>query len=177
MRFVTKPPTHWKNPRHVIYFTQLYHATPKWLTKEQKKQIHDIYREMRKRRRRGQKVAVDHMVPLVSPYVCGLHVPWNLEIISESVNSRKGNGYWPGMVTPGELFDENYLQSLHIAQISFRGWGFEVAGLDADSSCRTASRSRRPRTNSRKTQGGSGSGFEPFYQDPGVRPVQRTWDW
>ena len=33
----------------------------------------------------------DHIYPLISPWVCGLHVPNNMQLMSKSDNSRKGN--------------------------------------------------------------------------------------
>ena len=38
---------------------------------------------------------VDHIVPLKSEFVCGLHVEYNLEVVSASYNVAKGNNYWP----------------------------------------------------------------------------------
>jgi len=42
-------------------------------------------------------LVVDHLVPLNSEKVCGLHVQDNLRCITEQVNMKKGNRYWPDM--------------------------------------------------------------------------------
>jgi hypothetical protein len=42
-------------------------------------------------------LTVDHVVPLKSPLVCGLHCEANLELIPANDNFRKGNRHWPDM--------------------------------------------------------------------------------
>ncbi len=67
-------------------------ATPQWLTKEQKEAIRDFYwlaKDLEKVS--GEKYHVDHIVPLKGVDVCGLHVPWNLQVLPADINITKGN--------------------------------------------------------------------------------------
>lgn len=67
-------------------------ATPKWLTAEQKLEIRLKYRlAIELSRRLGVPHAVDHIVPLQGEEVCGLHVPWNMEVITQEQNLKKSN--------------------------------------------------------------------------------------
>lgn len=68
------------------------HAMPKWLTPAHKAQIRAMYLAARRlTRETGVKHVVDHIVPLRSEQVCGLHVPWNLQILTHEANCVKGN--------------------------------------------------------------------------------------
>jgi hypothetical protein len=52
----------------------------------------------------GTPYEVDHIVPLVSDLVCGLHWEGNLQIITREQNRKKSNLYWPGH--PDENYDK-----------------------------------------------------------------------
>jgi len=69
---------------------------PKWLSPEQEVEIEVHYLKARAlQRKKGQKYHVDHIVPLKHPLVCGLHVPWNLRVITDEENAKKKNSpYW-----------------------------------------------------------------------------------
>lgn len=69
-------------------------ATPCWLTKEQSKQIQTFYVEAAKlTKEKGINYHVDHILPLQGVNICGLHVSWNLQVLTESENSQKNNSF------------------------------------------------------------------------------------
>jgi len=67
----------------------LKRAVPMWASLEC---IKDIFKKAK-----DQCLSVDHMVPLNSKLVCGLHCEDNMQLLTRSENSSKNNRYWPNM--------------------------------------------------------------------------------
>jgi len=67
-------------------------ATPQWLTYSQKRDIKNLYvQAVTLSRITGVQYVVDHEIPLNGEQVCGLHVPWNLRVITQEENLVKSN--------------------------------------------------------------------------------------
>jgi len=67
-------------------------AQPGWLTDENLREIEAIYQmAYRLELETGMKHHVDHIIPLRGKIVSGLHVPWNLRVVTASENLKKGN--------------------------------------------------------------------------------------
>lgn len=78
--------------RNMLRYANKKHATPPWLTSQDKLAIEKFYIDARQLETlTGKKYHVDHIVPLQGENVCGLHVPWNLQILEASENIKKGN--------------------------------------------------------------------------------------
>ena len=61
-----------------------------------RKELAAIYRECaRVSKETGIPHHVDHIVPILHPDVCGLHVPWNLRIVPAVENMNKSNEFDP----------------------------------------------------------------------------------
>lgn len=71
-------------------------AIPSWASLEA---IEAIYRQAQQLSTSECRLDVDHIVPLISDKVCGLHCEANLQILPARVNQSKGNRWWPDMAT------------------------------------------------------------------------------
>lgn len=69
-------------------------ATPPWLTAEHWAQMNALYEKARElTKQTGIRHEVDHIHPINGKTVSGLHVPWNLQILTQAENVSKSNRY------------------------------------------------------------------------------------
>jgi hypothetical protein len=81
-------------------------AFPVWADRFIVKEMYDLAR--RRTQCTGIKWEVDHIVPLQSDLVCGLHVEHNLRVVPASVNRDKGNLRWPDHSNPAMAITLNH---------------------------------------------------------------------
>ena len=90
-----------KKTRRALGKKRLRNATPSWVREvfsEEMKYIVSLREDARLLT--GEDYHIDHIVPIKHPEVCGLNVPWNLQIISSVDNLRKSNNFcssWSGL--------------------------------------------------------------------------------
>jgi len=77
------------------YRAQKIKGTPSWANHQAIEKFYDQADELTKQT--GIQHSVDHMVPLNSEFVCGLHVEDNLQILTLVENSSKNCLTWPNM--------------------------------------------------------------------------------
>jgi 5-methylcytosine-specific restriction endonuclease McrA len=88
-----------RNPDKVLEQSARKRATklkrvPKWLTKDDKWIMQEIYRLAKDRTKlTGIEWNVDHIIPLRGKNVSGLHVPSNLMVIEKTQNLTKSNKF------------------------------------------------------------------------------------
>lgn len=91
-----RPPVRPRGKEGVVHRAQTRRATPKWLSAAQRQDIARFYSVAKKMSETlGELYVVDHIVPKISPWVCGLHVPWNLQVLHWQENNEKANVWWP----------------------------------------------------------------------------------
>lgn len=69
-------------------------ACPRWVYNNEglRRQIDEVYKDAEARSREtGTVHHVDHIIPLRGKNVSGLHVPWNLQVLTGSENCSKSN--------------------------------------------------------------------------------------
>ena len=73
-----------------ITFAKRQNRLPPWITKQHLRQMEEVYKQAEAlQKKSGIRMAVDHIVPFKGKTVCGLHVPWNLQVIGFSDNCSK----------------------------------------------------------------------------------------
>lgn len=70
-------------------------ATPRWVDHAEIQRRYDWAQLLAEEF--GRPFHVDHVVPLTSPIVCGLHWHGNLAVIPAPDNQAKSNRRWPNM--------------------------------------------------------------------------------
>jgi len=79
------------NTTNAAYLKRIKQATPPWADQQA---ILDVYLEAE-----YFGMEVDHIVPIRSKLVCGLHTWENLQLLPKLENITKGNRVWPDMPT------------------------------------------------------------------------------
>jgi hypothetical protein len=74
---------------------QLTLATPPWANRGAMLALHRRAKLLSEQT--GTQHHVDHIVPILSPLVCGLHCEQNMCILPGPENTSKGNRHWPDM--------------------------------------------------------------------------------
>lgn len=75
-------------------YSRMRCATPPWLNQDHLYEIqkfHWLASDLRCIT--GESYHVDHIVPILGSDVCGLHVPWNLQILPADLNVAKNNSF------------------------------------------------------------------------------------
>ncbi len=74
------------------YRSSKYNSTPSWLSDLDIACMREFYEIASMfKSYTGLEYHVDHIVPLQGKTVCGLHVPWNLQVLPAADNIRKSN--------------------------------------------------------------------------------------
>lgn len=83
------------NEASMRYYAKKSGSTPLWGNKFFLQEAYALARLRGKFT--GLKWHVDHIVPIRSKIVCGLHAHTNVQVIPATINQRKQNKFWPDM--------------------------------------------------------------------------------
>lgn len=78
-----------------LYRAAKKQATPTWANLPAIKEFYARARKLKEDT--GKEWHVDHIVPLQSELVCGLHVEHNLQVLPGRANRKKSNKFWDDM--------------------------------------------------------------------------------
>lgn len=75
-------------------------AAPPWLTETHRAEMAAKYQEAEQLTlATGTEHEVDHILPLQAGCACGLHVPWNLRVLTRDENNRRPRKWTPEALT------------------------------------------------------------------------------
>ena len=84
-----------KNNRHRVSESNRHRrrkmddATPTWVDRSELQRLEA--ERVKIENDTGVRYEIDHIIPIKHPLICGLHVPWNLQIVTAQYNNSKGN--------------------------------------------------------------------------------------
>lgn len=92
---------HWvyNHKTRADYLLAIVLSAPPWVDRWELEALRAFAAAMTKMT--GSLYVLDHIVPVTHPLVCGLTVPWNLQVIPWRVNAAKSNKFNPDQM---ELF-------------------------------------------------------------------------
>jgi hypothetical protein len=100
-RILAGETVHWiENNKRAPYIRSAVLSAPPWVRAEEFAAIRA--EATRLTEQTGELYVIDHIIPLRHPFVCGLTVPWNLQVVHWRHNGSKGNYFNPHQM---ELFD------------------------------------------------------------------------
>lgn len=79
--------------KRCAYIRDSYLAAPLWVKRAEFKALREL--ATRLTASTGIRHVLDHIVPVSHPYVSGLNVPWNVQVIPHAVNAAKSNQWHP----------------------------------------------------------------------------------
>ncbi len=78
------------------YITNCVLSCPPWLDRKELEALRTEVKRLSLLMK--EPYHLDHIIPVSHPSVCGLTVPWNLQIIPARINLAKGNSFHPDQV-------------------------------------------------------------------------------